>query len=320
MVTDEDLVLVTDSRFTVQAEEEAPQIRLALAVENQDDQLPALLRELVDSARRIGVDGEHLTLRRWERLRDSLERESIAESTVVSGVVSRCRMTKFPDELEALQAAGVLVTQAFEHLENTRVVGRSERAVAMELEFLLRGAGSEGVPFNVIVAAGPRAAMPHGEASEAIIGLHQLLVVDIGTVVGGYASDMTRTYATGSLPGELTELYEVVMTAQARARDAVRPGLPCSELDGIARAVMAEAGKGDLFLHGLGHGVGLEVHEDPRVSGRSADILGEAMVVTIEPGAYVAGKGGVRIEDTVAVGSEHGEVLTNWPRDLKILS
>jgi Xaa-Pro aminopeptidase len=319
LMTMDDLVLVTDSRFTLQAKEEAPWARLALSVEREDDQLPALLRETVGGSGLVGIDGDHLTLQRWDRLRLSLDQEPRIPFTVTSEIVWRCRMTKFPDELAALRTAGALVTEAFAYLESLSVVGKSERAVALDLEFFLRERGSEGVPFSFIVAAGARGAMPHGEASETVIDRNQLLVVDIGARVGGYASDMTRTYSTGVLPTELSEAYRVVLAAQTRAREAVRAGISCRDLDAVARGVMAEAGKADLFTHSLGHGVGLEVHEGPRLSARSEDTLGEAMVVTIEPGAYLTGEGGVRIEDTVLVTTESAAVLTDWPRDLKLL-
>jgi Xaa-Pro aminopeptidase len=318
VVTMDDLILVTDSRFTVQAADEAPAVRLALAVEHQDDQLPGLLREAVGGVERVGIDGDHLTVKRWERLRQSLSEKPEVAFTVTSELVSRCRMVKFPDELAALRAAGRLATEAFAYLENTAVVGRSELGVALDLEFYLREHGSEGIPFPFIVAAGARGAMPHGQASGALIERDQLIVVDIGATVAGYASDMTRTYATGVLSGELAEAYRVVQAAQTRARSRVRAGISGRDLDGMARGVMEEAGKADLFLHSLGHGVGLEVHEGPRLSTRSEDILSEAMVVTIEPGAYLTGLGGVRIEDTVVVTAEGAEVLTEWPRDLKL--
>ena len=320
VVTEDELILVTDSRFTIQAREEAPSARLPLANEHRDDQLAKLLRGSLGKGRVAGIDGENLTVRRWDRLRASLAEEPRIRFTVTGEIVSGCRVVKFPDELAALRAAGELVVKAFAHLEEMPVVGRTEGEVALELEFYLRQHGSEGIPFSFIVAAGPRSAMPHAEPTSASIQPGQLMVVDIGAMVGGYASDMTRTYATGTLPAELHEAYNVVQAAQARARERARPGMPCRDLDSLARTAISDAGLGDLFVHSLGHGVGLEVHEGPRLSANSDDILAEAMVVTIEPGVYLAGQGGVRIEDTVVITPIGAEILTDWPRDLKLLA
>ena len=266
----------------------------------------------------MAVDAGRLTVKRWERLRESLE-ESGLEWKLVEGLVEKARLTKFPDELAAMRAAGALAASAFAYLETLSVVGRSERDVALDLEVFLRRHGSEGVAFPFIVAAGPRAAMPHGEASEAIIETGQLVVFDIGAVVNGYASDITRTYATGRLEAELAEAYELVRLAQAAALAAAGSGVPCKELDTIARDHLAKGGMADRFVHSLGHGVGLEIHEGPGVGPRSTEVLQEGMVITIEPGVYLPGRGGVRIEDSVVVTASGVEVLTEYPRELRIL-
>ena len=220
----------------------------------------------------MAVDAGRLTVKRWERLRGALE-ESGLEWKLVEGLVEKARLTKFPDELAAMRAAGALAASAFAYLETLSVVGRSERDVALDLELFLRRHGSEGVAFPFIVAAGPRAAMPHGEASEAVIETGQLVVFDIGAVVDGYASDITRTYATGRLDAELAEAYELVRSAQAAALAAAGSGVPCKELDKIARDHLAKAGMADRFVHSLGHGVGLEIHEGPGVGPRSTEVL-----------------------------------------------
>ena len=330
VVTAEELALVTDSRFTVQAEEEIPGTRVLLVDDGRDEPAGRFLREVAaePSAGAAGeaspprppvaVDAGRLTVKRWERLRESLE-ESGLEWKLVEGLVEKARLTKFPDELAAMQAAGALAASAFAYLETLSVVGRSERDVALDLEVFLRRHGSEGVAFPFIVAAGPRAAMPHGEASEAIIETGQLVVFDIGAVVDGYASDITRTYATGRLEAELAEAYELVRSAQAAALAAAGSGVPCKELDKIARDHLAKGGMADRFVHSLGHGVGLEIHEGPGVGPRSTEVLQEGMVVTIEPGVYLPGRGGVRIEDSVVVTASGVEVLTEYPRELRIL-
>ena len=301
VVTAEELALVTDARFTVQAEEEIPGTRILLVDDGRDEPAGRFLREVIvePSAGTAGeaspprpsvaVDAGRLTVKRWERLRESLE-ESGLEWKLVEGLVEKARLTKFPDELAAMRAAGALAASAFAYLETLSVVGRSERDVALDLEVFLRRHGSEGVAFPFIVAAGPRAAMPHGEASEAIIETGQLVVFDIGAVVDGYASDITRTYATGRLEAELAEAYELVRSAQAAALAAAGSGVPCKELDKIARDHLAKGGMADRFVHSLGHGVGLEIHEGPGVGPRSTEVLREGMVVTIEPGVYLPGQ------------------------------
>jgi Xaa-Pro aminopeptidase len=196
------------------------------------------------------------------------------------------------------------------------VVGRTEREVALDLEVWVRTHGSEAVPFPYIVATGPRGAMPHAETSDTVLRPGDLLVVDIGAQVDGYASDVTRTYAVGSVGAEEQALHALVLEAQEAARHAAHAGMTCAKLDEVARGVIEAAGKGELFKHGLGHGVGLDVHEEPRVSSRSTDVLTAGMVVTIEPGVYVPNMGGVRIEDTVLITETGIEVLSECDRGL----
>ncbi|MGI5939621.1 MAG: M24 family metallopeptidase [Thermoleophilia bacterium] len=322
IVTEEDVVIVTDARFTVQAEVEVPRTRVILAVGSRDEPVRDFLTEARygdGAAGVVGIDSGHLTVKRWEPLRELLDECSV-EWRLVDGLVEDTRCIKFPDELVALRAAGSLAASAFTYLESLPVIGRREREVALDLEMFLRQHGSEGVPFPFIVAAGHRGAMPHGEASAAVIEAGQLVVFDIGAVVDGYASDITRTYATGPLDDDLLEAYATVRAGQTAAVAAVRAGISCRELDEIARAHIRDAGLGELFVHSLGHGVGLEVHEGPTISPRSDDVLQAGMVLTVEPGVYIPGRGGVRIEDSVVVTSTGVEVLTECPRDLRTLT
>lgn len=326
VVTMDDLALVTDSRFTVQAAEEIPGTRVLIADDGRDEPVGRFLSESLSSEAGaapsplplVAVDAGRLTVMRWERLRTMLEQNNLGWK-LVEGLVEKARSTKFADELVAMRAAGSLAASAFAYLETLSVVGRTERDVALDLELFLRRSGSEGVPFSFIVAAGPRGAMPHGEASHSVIEKGQLVVFDIGAVIDGYASDITRTYATGPLDQELRDVYESVRGAQAAAMAAASSGVSCKELDKIARDHLAEAGMADRFVHSLGHGVGLEIHEGPGVGPRSTEVLEEGMVVTIEPGVYLPGHGGVRVEDSVVVTASGVEVLTEYPRDLRTL-
>lgn len=319
-VTADELILFTDPRFTLQAQEQAPQARLVVCEGSQDERVPEVLAEFVRAGEAlkpvVGMDLAFLTVRRWEHLRPLLE-EAGFEWRLVTDLVESCRQVKFPDELEALRKSGALVSQAFAYLEGISVVGRTELDVTLDLEMYLRKSGSEGVAFPFIVAAGARGAMPHAEPSDNVIREGQLLILDIGTVVDGYASDITRTYSTGGVEGDLLTAYNAVVHAQEAAVAAARAGLSCRELDSVARDILAAADLAELFVHSLGHGVGLEVHEAPTVSQRSESILEAGMVVTIEPGVYVPGRGGIRIEDTVIIHPDGAEIITPWPKELR---
>lgn len=316
-------VLLTDPRFTIQAAEQAPAAEVVVSTNGRDELLPQILQQVKNATDvrgpTVGIDPTHLTVKRWDALRPLLADGGI-EWRFASGMVEICRRVKFPEELEAMRRSAALVTKAFAYLEQSGVVGRSEREVALDLEMLLRRQGSDGVAFDFIVASGARSAMPHAEPSEAIIEAGELIVFDIGTVVDGYASDITRTYATGPLPEDLVRAYDEVRRAQEAAVKAVRAGVRCSEVDQVARDHLAKAGLADVFVHSLGHGVGLEVHEEPTLGMRSQAVLEAGMVVTVEPGVYLADRGGVRIEDTVLVLDDGAEILTDWPRELRFLS
>ena len=316
-------MLISDARFTIQAAEESPETRFVLAGDGRDELIVEVLGDMVRERGGgtivVGFDPDHLTVKRWERLRELLENTESIQHRFATGLVERCRRVKFQDELEAMRSAGRLAAEAFAYLETIPVVGRSERDVSLDLEVFLRRGGSEGVAFPFIVAAGERGAMPHADASAAIIAPDRLLVLDIGAVVDGYASDITRTYATGPVSPRLAQAYEVVREAQALAVEAVKNGITARQLDGIARGHLEAAGLGDYFVHSVGHGVGLEVHEGPGLGSRSDDTLETGMVVTVEPGVYFTGEAGIRIEDTVVVGSDGPEILTECPRDLRFL-
>jgi Xaa-Pro aminopeptidase len=321
IVAPDEVVLITDSRYTIQAVEQAPGSRVALVNDYPDDPVAFLLAELVDvdDSLVVGFECEHLSVKRWEKLQAAVGGSRSITMQTADGLVERCRAVKTPAEVDAIRMASVLTTRGLRHLERMKVVGRSEQEVALELETWLRRNGSDGIAFPFIVASGARAAKPHAEPSPAVIGSEELVVVDMGACVHGYASDITRTYCTGPVDRGLEEAYHLVLEAQKVARAAVRPGLSCRELDLVARDFFEQHGKGQLFGHGLGHGVGLEVHEAPHIGSRSDDVLEEGMVVTIEPGLYLPDKGGIRIEDTVLVGKDRGEVLTLWPRELRRL-
>jgi Xaa-Pro aminopeptidase len=229
------------------------------------------------------------------------------------------RAVKDDEELGRLRAAAELADHALERVLERGLVGRTEREVALDLRLEMLRAGAEELAFPSIVASAEHGALPHAEPRDVPIAADTLVTIDWGARLDGYHSDCTRTYATGELPDDLAEIYEVVREAQQAALDAVRPGPTGKEIDAIARDVIEAAGHGERFGHGLGHGVGLEVHEAPRLSRTGETPLAAGNVVTVEPGIYVPGRSGVRIEDLAAVTAGGREVLSSLPKDLTVV-
>lgn len=235
---------------------------------------------------------------------------------VVDGLVESMRQIKEPGEIERIAAAAAIADQGFEHILGVLGPGITEAEVAIELEYHMRRLGSEEMPFAPIVAAGPNAARPHCIPGERPMQPGDLVVLDFGARVGGYCSDMTRTVAIGEASKEQRRLYDAVLEANEAGLAAVRSGVPCAEVDLAAREVLERHGLGDVFTHGVGHGVGLDVHEMPTLSRRSQEAARENAIVTIEPGVYVEGVAGVRIEDLLVVEAAGHRRLTNAPKEL----
>jgi Xaa-Pro aminopeptidase len=232
--------------------------------------------------------------------------------------VEELRAVKDAGELDAIKRSTALLMEAFERFAAGRVVGRSEAELAWSMERTIRELGAEAVSFEPIVASGPNAAQPHHHPGSRVVEAGELLLVDAGAIVDGYCSDCTRTFATGPLPPALERAYAVCREAQERSLAAALPGAACVEVDGIARAVLTEHGYE--VMHGLGHAVGLEIHEDPRLAPESESVLEAGNAVTIEPGVYLSGAGGVRIEDLVVVGDGGPAVLTTFTKELVTLA
>ena len=304
LVVEQDRVrLFTDFRY-IQA---ARAIENVEAVQTKRD----LIAELADNlSGRFAFEGV-LPYALYEVLRNGG-----LELVSTDGVVERLRAVKDEQELSAIRRACAIADRVFERLTDVPFVGRTERDVAWDLVQLFHEEGADGMAFESIVGAGPTGSQPHAHAGERAIGAGQLVIVDAGCTIDGYASDYTRTFATGPLNGEAKEAYETVLLAQQAALDGVHAGLSGIDADALARRVIDESPFAGALGHGLGHGLGLDVHESPRLSTDSGDVLEQGNVVTVEPGIYVDGRFGIRIEDDVVVTADGIENLTGVSKDL----
>jgi Xaa-Pro aminopeptidase len=263
---------------------------------------------------RAGFEDAHVTLELHRRLGERLAKgvELVPAGRLVEGL----REVKDAVEIDAIRTAAAIATEAYEELREQGLAGRTERGVALTLMRSLEDRGAEGPSFPAIVAAGAQGAMTHAVARDVEIPRGTLVVIDLGAKVDGYCSDCTRALATGPLEDDAVEIYELVRRAQEESLGAVRSGASCKAVDAVARDIIGAAGYGERFGHGLGHGVGLEVHEDPRLAKTAEGELRAGNLVTVEPGVYVPGELGVRIEDLVVVTDDGPEVLTAFPKEL----
>ena len=261
--------------------------------------------------RRVAFESESLVHASWATL-DAAGIETVPTAQLLEGI----RAVKEPGELDAIRRAAEITNATFERLARQPFVGRTESELAWWIESTMHELGAEGAAFPPIVAAGANGALPHASPGPRMIEQGQTVVVDAAAKVDGYHSDCTRTFATGSLPDELTRSYEVCLEGQLAGLEATRPGRSGREVDAVARELIAGAGFGELFAHGLGHGVGMEIHEQPAMRPESEDVLAANGVVTVEPGIYHPGLGGIRIEDLVIIGENDREVLTTFTKEL----
>ena len=296
--------LFTDFRYAEKARE-VPDVEFVEARRDTVQHIAELL------SGRVAFESSHLTYRNWEILRDGG-----LELVPRVGLVESLRAVKDDDELRRIREAATITAQAFERLSEETFVGRTERELAWRMDELFHELGADAPAFETIVAAGANGAIPHADPGERTIGENTTIVIDAGAAVDGYCSDCTRTFATGELPDELRRAYDVCLQGQLAGLEATRAGVSGVDADKASRDVIAEAGFGEKFGHGLGHGVGIDVHEAPRLAQTSSDTLEARNVVTIEPGIYLEGRGGIRIEDLVVVTEDGPEVLTGFTKEL----
>jgi Xaa-Pro aminopeptidase len=309
--------LITDGRFAEQAGKQCPGLEIHVRTGSMTAAIAAILKG--HGVRRLGVQAEHMTL----QVKDRLDRAAVAGRIVpVQNVTASLRAVKDADELRLIRRAIAVAEGAFRDLTAKGVralIGRSEQEVAADLDYRMRLLGA--IPaFDTIVAAGPHASQPHYLPGRTPVRHNNAVLIDWGASVGGYCSDLTRVVFTGRIRPELSQAYDVVLRAQAAGIAAARPGVVCRTVDAAARKVIEQAGYGKQFLHGLGHGFGRAVHEAPTLGARSTDRLRDGMVVTVEPGIYLPGIGGIRIEDDILVTSHGPRRLSSLPRGLQAVT
>nr|WP_235612883.1 Xaa-Pro peptidase family protein [Moorella sp. Hama-1] len=306
--------LLTDGRFSEQARKEAPDFQVVDLGPDPWDKMGTVL--VNTGIEQLSFEAEYTTYATYAEFQEhARDWEQPVTLAPVKNFIDKLRQVKDQGEIATLERAIAIADAGFNHLLTILRPGLTERDVALELEYYLGKQGSSGPSFTTIIASGPRSALPHGVAGERILQPGDLVVMDFGAVYDGYHSDLTRTVALAPAPGEWRRLYDLVLAAQEKAITAIRPGMTGREVDAVAREHIAAAGYGEYFSHGLGHGVGLAIHEAPTLSIRSEVQLAPGMVVTVEPGVYLPGQGGIRIEDVVLIQEGGARVLSRAPKN-----
>lgn len=313
LVTTARAILFTDPRYELQAPQEADcEVRIVKG---------SLIKEVAKWAKRLKIgalafESQHITFEAHKALKEAAPQIRLKP---VANAVEKLRMVKSDGEIEAIRVSVELNSKALDQSLRRFKPSMTEMDLAGEIEYRMRKLGAERPSFDTIVAAGERSALPHARPTGKAIGTDHLLLIDMGSSVAGYASDMTRTFAVGKLDGKIRRMYRAVLESQLAAIDAIKPGVLCGSVDGAARKVLRGHGLDRLFVHSTGHGLGLEIHEPPRVGRKEQTKLEAGMVITVEPGVYEAGLGGIRIEDTVVVTSDGCQSLTPTPKELAVL-
>jgi Xaa-Pro aminopeptidase len=315
LVTRAGALFVTDGRYTERSKEElgAAGVDATIEIGLTAGQQNELLLGAVDRGARLGLEDQTVT---WAQQRDYAAAFAGVELVPAGAIVEALRRVKDAGEVDRIRRACAIADDAFQALLPRLAAGLTEQQFALELEFAMRERGASGNSFDPIIASGPNGAKPHHMPSDRVIERNEMVVCDFVCIVEGYCSDMTRTVSVGDPGPDARRVYDVVLASQQAGRALVAADVACSDVDKASRDVIADAGWADAFSHSTGHGVGLEIHEAPRVSSIASDTLLVGDVVTVEPGVYLPGIGGVRIEDTVVVEATGAEPLTLTPKDL----
>lgn len=313
LISRKEAKFITDFRYVEQAGKQAQGFEIVQHTGTIIDEVASQAKAM--GIKKLGFEQDHVTFGTYKVYEAAFEGELVP----VSGLIEKLRLIKTQPEIKILKEAAEIADAAFTHITKYIRPGLTELEVSNELEFFMRKQGAASSSFDTIVASGYRGALPHGVASDKVIEKGELVTLDYGAYYNGYVSDITRTLAVGQPSDELKNIYNIVLEAQLRGMAGIKPGMTGKEADALTRNFIAEKGYGEHFGHSTGHGIGLEVHEGPALSVRSETILEPGMAVTVEPGIYVAGIGGVRIEDDTIITIEGNESLTHSTKELIIL-
>ena len=307
LISHEKLLLITDSRYTIQAKEQASSFEI-IDIKSGWEKIFENI-----GCNYIGYEEEHLTVKQYNSLKEKLNGKELIP---MQSEINSLRKIKDKREIEKISTAEKIGDEAFSYILEKIKCGKSEIEIALELEFFMKKNGASALSFETIAASGVRSAMPHGRASDKTIENGDFLTLDFGCVYEGYCSDMTRTVVVGKANDRQKEIYSTVLKAQTAAISTLCAGKKCNEVDAVAREIIAAAGFGENFGHGLGHSVGIEIHEAPSLSPKCDEIICAGNVLTVEPGIYIEGFGGVRIEDLIAVTDDGIINMTSSPKQL----
>nr|WP_106779835.1 Xaa-Pro peptidase family protein [Lysinibacillus timonensis] len=313
IISKEDAVFITDFRYTEQAKKQIQDFRIVKHEKLIVDEISTQVAQM--GIKTLGFEKDTVTYGTFQLYQEKIKVDLIP----VSGLIEKIRLIKTNEEINIIKVACEIADNAFTHILNVIKPGITELEVSNELEFFMRKQGATSTSFDTIVASGMRSALPHGVASDKVIEKGDFVTLDFGAYYNGYVSDITRTIAVGNPSQQLIDMYEAVLEAQLTALQRVGPNMTGKEADAIARNLLNTKGFGEAFGHSTGHGIGLEIHEGPALSFRSDTVLEPNMVVTIEPGVYLPGIGGVRIEDDILITETGNELLTHSKKELIIL-
>jgi Xaa-Pro aminopeptidase len=313
LISQKKSVFITDFRYVEQAEKQCKGYEIVQQKKSMKEEIANQVEKL--GIKKLGFEQDYVTFAQYKEFESAFETELIP----VSGIIEKLRLIKSESEIKILKEAARIADAAFEHIITFIQPGITELEVSNELEFFMRKEGATSSSFDTIVASGHRSALPHGVATDKILEKGDLVTLDFGAYYQGYVSDITRTIAVGEPNEKLKEIYDIVYEAQKRGVASIKPGMSGKEADALTRDYITEKGYGEYFGHSTGHGIGLEVHEGPNLSLKSDIVLEPGMVVTVEPGIYIPGLGGVRIEDDTLITSKGNETLTHSTKELIIL-